>query len=647
MPNATGGAHQAAGPGRRLRLAPGGRLVAPPAFGARSGRPDPGLALVRARLVVETPDAMSSTPHPPTVEVNFETDHERNGFRRVPEIRAKRAFFVGASRRTQRKLGLPAVTKVPERHAVEAAGEEQGQPPSDSAAAPLTKHMCTNGPLPTPVVSDANVSTRATWIQVVTDGNAGARGVNGFDDAYATEAGPEHVPWETYHEICRKDDGSYVLLDYPYPGDRKYKQGVNSSSREQMWRVLAAGVFAREKTVISRVWRRLANVTVDSNGTTKLCRSMLSLDVDDPRIGFTPDVLRRMIGLKPEDDAQLACSKLASTIGFLTLRARKPGLAFIMLRAMLHNAEFSAHADSPWQMHARSTEMAHVLSGVVICTMDAFFAGSWFMHDGVSPTEYTCSKEAGEERLSRYRRWSRLCDLAMELIADHGMPDTVVVSTLTHNKGMHKYDRLTHGPAVVMPSGTQPCGVRTFVVSTLRIAFEASHVHEWPFKAMMSLPANNWSVKTLDHLFRHIMIMPPPVVASDNENFYGDSYEEQMPEKRRRDCLVQVYGKMVELSTTADTYHEREAAAAAVLKLWTDLPEFCRARPGDCWRGANTLALFHSDAGLTVCQRPRTSRFEALVRAMLLKMPVPSEDMLVKNDDDVVAAAPAPGAPPP
>jgi len=587
---------------------------------------------------------MAMTPHPPTVEVNFETDHERNGFRRVPEIRAKRAFFVGASRRHQRKLGLPALTKAPERHAVEVAGEEQGRPPSGKRAESLTSQQCKNGLLPTPIATDPNAPTRANWIQVVTDGNAGARGINAFDDAYVTAAGPEHVPWESYHEICSKDDGNYVLIDYPYPGDRKYKAGANISSREQMWRVLAAGVFAREKTVISRVWRRLANVIVDSDGTTKLCRSMLSLDVDDPRIGFTPDVLRRMVGLEPEDDAQLACSKLASTVGFLTLRARKPGLAFIMLRAILHNGEFSAHADSPWQMHARSCEMAHVLSGILVCAMDAFFAGSWFMHDGVSPTKYTCSKAAGEERLSRYRRWSGLCDLAMELIADHGMPDTVVVSTLTHNKGIHKYDRLTHGLALVMPSGTQPCGVRTFVVSTLRIAFEASHVHEWPFKAMMSLPANNWSVKTLDHLFRHIIIMPAPAPAFDNENFYGDSYEEEMSEKRRRDCLVQVYGKMVELSTTADTYHEREAAAGAVLKLWTDLPGFGLAHAG-AWQAPDTLGLFHSDAAITVCNRPRTSRFEALVQAMLLKMPVPSEDMLVKDDDEVAAAGAGPWRP--
>ena len=587
---------------------------------------------------------MATTPHPPTVEVNYETDHERNGFRRVPEIRAKRAFFVGSSKRQQRKLGLPALTKAPERHAVEVAGDEQGRPPSGRRAESLTSQQCKNGLLPTPIATERNVPTRANWIQVVTDGNAGARGINAFDDAYATEAGPEHVPWETYHEICSKDDGNYVLLDYPYPGDRKYKAGANISSREQMWRVLAAGVFAREKTVISRVWRRLANVIVDSDGTTKLCRSMLSLDVDDPRIGFTPDVLRRMVGLEPEDDAQLACSKLASTVGFLTLRARKPGLAFIMLRAILHNGEFSACADSPWQMHARSHEMAHVLSGILICAMDAFFAGSWFMHDGVSPTEYTCSKKAGEERLSRYRRWSGLCNLAMELIAEHGMPDTVVVSTLTHNKGIHQFDRLTHGLALVMPSGTQPHGVRTFVVSTLRLAFESSHVHEWPFKALMSLPANNWSVKTLEHVFRHIFVMPAPPPAVDNETFYGDSYEEHMSEKRRRDCLAQVYGKMVELSATAETYHEREAAAATALKLWEELPRMGSSHSGD-WRGPSTLGLAGSDACLTVCSRPRTSRFEAVVQALLLKMPVPSEDMLVKGDDEVAAAGAGPWRP--
>ena len=622
------------------------------------------------------------------------------GWMPVPHPRSRRAFFVGEVRREALKKINAASYKdfeciVPKRVAGDDVQDDNADDANDAndaddqSSKPLGKAEYERSKLPIPVPVDDGFPAHNSWLQLAHEMNTRSE-YNEFDKAYETERysfGGHTASYDT--DLCRRyaelnpdasgkarsteesdsnvsvdgivdwimtqDVKGYHLLDFPNAGDYNCKAQANSTPRDVLWRVLALSIDARNKAAIGRLWRRLAHVPVDAGGDSahrKMCRAIAGMDANDPLIGFTPDALALAIGVQPNDVYESVVRKFAMTIGFLVLRVRKPALAYAMLRAALECRSFHGHDMLPWKACAHSKVMAHTLSGIVLVVSDSLFAGSWFMYDGGSKTQHKFDSTAQVERLSRYRRWHAFCELAMELITPHGFAESVVISTPTDwassradNSTTGSFEPLVRSAGsagtqrgVMVPSKGQPRFFRTYVVTTLRLAFEASHVHSWPYDAMMKLPACNWGARTLEDQLAHIYMLPEQRAPSCQPIETLRPFEELMSFSRRLDYLVATYSKLVELGNA----HPYDQSVVLVFhRFWSET--LAGIGPGDsgsvCIKPGSDLKSHARNLGYH-CGKGRDGRvsFERVVQRLLAATPPPGTDGEVCTVVDIVYA---------
>ena len=356
---------------------------------------------------------------------------------------------------------------------------------------------------------------------------------------------------EFIRHLDRKDAR---MLDFPTPG-KSVPVVVSALPPKLLWKMLCASVAAREKTVTLKLWRRMAHIPND-DGT---CRFLFARSVDE---------LVEHFGITTNDYELLA--DLEDTVGFLALRLRLPGTVELLLRVAL---ESTAFRHSKCHHHASCMQMKNMLATIVVLVFDGLYAGTWYMYDGVSPIVGEEDPSASEraDKLSRFHRWHRMCKLAMEIVGA-AMPPSFVSyedGEPEHWNAIHvptKVHKPQHCPAAA-PSARWP--------KTLRIALGASAVTQWPFRAMMALPAT-W-FRAIDLLDVCYLLAACKAASHDHYRSFGRALNSRefgeaiMSSATREELLVAAYAKLVEVSRAGQD-GQRSLAIQYVHQFWCVLP---------------------------------------------------------------------------
>ena len=349
--------------------------------------------------------------------------------------------------------------------------------------------------------------------------------------------------------IRHLDHDNSTMLDFPNPGET-VPVVTSGLPPKLLWKLFCASIAARQKMVTLKLWRRMAHIPMDETAST--CRFLFTLSIDE---------LVEHFGVTTKDFELL--EDFESVVGFLALRLRLPGAVEFLLRVAL---QATAFRHTKVCTNASSLPVKNVLSTIVVIAFYGLYAGTWYMYDGVSPI--VGNKEQDNHRtdkLSRFHRWHRMCELALEIVGKDLPKQFIFYSrsandTIWNALGVH-----TH--VVKPPHGDNRC----VDVSTLRIAISASGVTQWPFRAIMSLPAS-W--------FREIDLIDACFLLASckNHSEYVHStkpvdYEEPiLSSASREDMIVLAYAKLVELACGAGDARQHCRAYTDVHKLWCILP---------------------------------------------------------------------------
>ena len=360
---------------------------------------------------------------------------------------------------------------------------------------------------------------------------------------------PSKIASDLFGFIRHLDRDNSAMLDFPDPG-MTAPVVASLLPPKLLWKLFCASVAARQKLVVLKLWRRMAHIPTDETAST--CRFAWTLSVDE---------LVEHFGITTKDFELL--EDLESVIGFLALRLRLPGAVEFLLRIAL---QATAFRHSKVRTHASCEPVKNVLSTVVMIAFYGLYSGTWYMHDGVSPVVGKKEDESRRvDKLSRFRRWHRMCELALEIVGED-LPTQFINYSQSPNNGL--WNPLSLHTHVVKPSSTDN---RCSAVTTLRIAISASGVTQWPFRAIMSLPAR-W--------FREIDLLDACFLLASCKNYSEyvhttnpvEFQEPILSSASREDMIVLAYAKLVELACGAGTEIQRRSAYKNVHKLWCILP---------------------------------------------------------------------------
>lgn len=403
---------------------------------------------------------------------------------------------------------------------------------------------------------------------------------------------------------------------------------VSTLPRAVLWDFFATAVHLRHKLLIIRLVKRLLATVVDEAAHTVrwIC------DAPHEDHGITPLVLERLCGglrlTEPSEREreEVAAFKFAQAVGFLVARCNKVTMCTALFHAVLYSPAFAGEVGDFWRSVLHSDTVRHVLAVCVLAAMDALFAGTWYMYDGEAPLPggEKCLGLSRSERQVRYNRWRTFCDLALTIVGD-AMPSEVVVHTpRTLQTGRSGRTAAGHvGANRVVPIlrqtgvsdfgwggglalGEDAGGFKTNTVPALRIAFEASRVHDWPYLAMMGLPSRTFRDVTLWDTFFHIYNGEP-------EPGDGNSYDPLEPPPvsatRRLRFLELTYRKLIEHAhDERATLSERNVSSKFLRELWIN------------------IALIEPK-GVGIVEERRHGDFERLVRRLLRCTPPPEQEL--------------------
>jgi len=444
----------------------------------------------------------------------------------------------------------------------------------------------------------------------------------------ARDGPPEDVVTDLHRAVGAVDDPTPFRAIEHLPGvqDPEVMMYLTLStlSSDKLWVLLAAAVHVRAERLIQRLALRLSFEVVDASARTVRWFGAAGPGNDN---GVTPAVLARLCGLQGDVDVEAdVAAPFASAVGYLLLRCRRPAFCLALVNAVLHTEAFGGAEGAVWKRALHSPHMRHMLAVCVLIAMDCLFSGTWYMYDGEGPLPpgETLTGRSRDERRLRYRRWTAFCDVAIDEIIGEAMPDMIVLRTDT-GAGRAKGGSALLAQTGVTGFGTAPASAassapsegrrprhpqatfRSTVVPTLRIAIEASRVHDWPYEAMMRLPAATFSADTLYDTFVHLYKREPV------DRVYTDVTEEEPAQiglARRTRFLELTYSKLIALSHDPNVYHrERRWATLRLQQLWRDLAQL---EPHDA-------------------SNPRLRgqvRFERLVRRLLQLTPAPDPDLV-------------------
>ena len=353
--------------------------------------------------------------------------------------------------------------------------------------------------------------------------------------------------------IRHLDRDNSTMLDFPNPGET-VPVVTSGLPPKLLWKLFCASIAARQKMVALKLWRRMAHIP-NEDGT---CRFLFTLSIDE---------LVEHFGVTTKDFELL--EDLESVVGFLALRLRLPGAVEFLLRVAL---QATAFRESRMRTLVSSNPVKNVLSTIVVMAFYGLYAGTWYMYDGVSPI--VGNKEQKNHRvdkLSRFRRWHRMCELALEIVGEDLPRQFIFYSSSENDAVWNVIGTHTH---VVKPAFGKNRGVD---VSTLRIAISASGVTQWPFRAIMSLPAR-W--------FREIDLIDACFLLASCKNYSEYTHTTNPVEVKdpilssasREDLIVLAYAKLMELACGAGNESQHLTAYRYVHKLWCVLPYEVLAR---------------------------------------------------------------------
>jgi len=419
-----------------------------------------------------------------------------------------------------------------------------------------------------------------------------------FSDRFkdARDAPPESVAPDLHHAVKAVDDPTpFRVIENP-AGLCAPQVTLSTLSSDKLWVLLAAAVHVRAEQLIQRLALRLSFEVVDASARTVRWLGAAAPGNDN---GVTPAVLARLCGLQGDVDVEAdVAAPFASAVGCLLLRSRRPVFCLALVNAVLHAEAFGGAEGVVWKRALHSPQMRRMLAVCVLIAMDCIFSGTWYMYDGVGPLPpgETLTGRSRDERLLRYHRWTAFCDVAIDEIIGDAMPEWIVLRT---ERG---------GSALLPKTGVAAAHrYRSGVVPTLRIAIEASRVHDWPYEAMMRLPAATFSADTLYDTFVHLY-KREPVDCADT-----DAAKEEPPQiglARRTRFLELTYSKLIALSHDPHVDdRERRWATRKLQLLWRDLAQI---EPHDA-------------------SNPRLRgqvRFERLVRRLLQLTPAPDPELV-------------------
>jgi len=524
--------------------------------------------------------------------------------RGCPEHRRQRSFQLGRPKRGDTRLNA---------HGWVGLSSSRREGPSHAAMdavwnrdTPADK----DGPDTYPLAADA-------WVHAAIV-RAGHAGVLLGDNPGRSERvpGPREVGI-LWNALPRFDHDAFFTTVASEFTECRSKVVVSTLPRAVLWDFFATVVHLRHKLLILRLVKRLLATVVDEAAHTVrwIC------DAPHEDHGITPLVLERLCG--GLGTVEKTDFKFAQAVGFLVARCNKVTMVTALFHAVLHSPAFAGEVGDFWRSVLHSDTVRHVLAVCVLAAMDALFAGTWYMYNGEAPLPEgeKCLGLSRSERQVRYNRWRTFCDLALTIVGD-AMPSEVVVHTprtlQTGRSGGWNSGRNRVVP-ILRQTGVSPFGwggglafgesaggFKTSTVPTLRIAFEASRVHDWPYLAMMGLPSRTFDDVALFDTFVHIYRGEP-------EPCSGKPYDPLEPPPvnaaRRLRFLELTYRKLIENAHDARaTLSERHASSKFLSALWTD------------------IAVIEPE-GIGIVEERRPGDFERLVRRLLRCTPPPEAEL--------------------